>query len=275
MNVPPPPASLSARLRWALADAWTIARRDLTHLRNRPGYLVGIAAAPLTFVLLFGYVFGSAIQVPGGQYRAYLMPGIFAMITAFGAVGTMVVVSTEMSKGVTDRFRSLPMSRSAVLLGRSIGDLLTAVPSTLLMIACGHVVGWRIENGPLEAAAAFGLLFLLRFALTWVGSYAALLAGDPETADQLSRAVVFPLTMIGNTFVPTQGMPGWLRTAADWNPISAVTTACRELFGNPGLPGAQAPWPLQHSVAVTLGWSIALITVFLPLAVRRYRALGR
>ncbi len=275
ITVPPPPATAFGKVRWILADGWTIARRDLTHLRNRPAYLISVTVFPMTFIVIFGYILGSAIDMPGGHYREYLMPGIFAMTTAFGAVATMVVVASEMSKGVIDRFRSLPMSRSAVLLGRAAGDLLGTIPGTALMVAAGYAVGWRIQNGWPGALAAFGLLFLLRFALTWVGAYVALLARTPETADQMGTAVIFPLTMVGNTFVPTQGMPSWLRTAADWNPLSALTTASRVLFGNPGAPGPDAAWPLQHSIAVALGWSIALIAVFLPLAVRRYRALAR
>jgi ABC-2 type transport system permease protein len=274
ITIPPPPATALARLRWTLADGWTIARRDLTHLRNKPAYLVSIIVIPVTFILIFGYILGSAINLPGGNYRAFLMPGIFAMTTAFGAVATMVVVANEMSKGVIDRFRSLPMSRSAVLLGRVIGDLLGTIPGTLLMVLAGHLVGWRIQNGWLSAVAAFGLLFLLRFALTWVGIYVALLSKSPEAADQMGTVIVFPLTMVGNTFVPTAGMPAWLRVAADWNPLSALTAAFRVLFGNPGAPGPDAPWPLQHCVVVALGWSILLIVVFLPLAVRRYRGLS-
>jgi ABC-2 type transport system permease protein len=274
ITVPPPPATALGKLRWTLADGWTIARRDLMHLRNRPGYLVSIIVFPMTFIVVFGYIFGSAITMPGGDYRAYLMPGIFAMTTAFGAVATMVIIASEMSKGVIDRFRSLPMSRAAVLLGRAIGDLLGTIPGTLLMIVAGYLVGWRIEKGWAAALAAFGLLFLLRFALTWVGAYVAMLAKTPEAADQMGTAVVFPLTMVGNTFVPTQGMPGWLRTVADWNPLSALTAACRELFGNPGIPGPDAAWPLRHSITVALGWSLVLIVVFLPLAVRRYRGLA-
>ncbi|GII66783.1 transport permease protein [Sphaerisporangium krabiense] len=274
ITVPPPPATWAGRLRWTLADAWTITRRDLAHLRNKPGYLVGMTAAPMAFIAIFGYIFGSAVELPGGNYRAFMMPGIFAMTTAFGAVGTMVVVATEMSKGVIDRFRSLPMSRAAVLLGRVFSDLLLTLPGLTLMVIAGYLIGWRAENGPAGALAAFGLMFLLRFALTWLGAYVAMLARTPESADQIGSVVIFPLTMVGNTFVPTGGMPGWLRVIADWNPISALTAAFRVLFGNPGVPGLDAPWPLRHCVAVSAGWAILLIVVFLPLAVRRYLRLS-
>jgi ABC-2 type transport system permease protein len=183
-------------------------------------------------------------------------------------------MATDAGKGIMDRFRSMPIARSAVPFGQTGADILTGVLSMTVMVGCGLVVGWRPHNGMAATLAAIGLLVLLRYALSWLGAYLGLLIGDPETADQYVP-LVFPVSMVSNTFVPTAGMPGWLRVIAEWNPVSALVAACRGLFGNPGAPTGHVAWPLAHPIAATLGWSFALLAVFVPLAVRRYVTMSR
>lgn len=275
LELPVPPATRAGRIRWALHDGVTVARRNLAQLKAQPGELVGALIFPAIMVVLFGYVFGSAIAVPGGgNYREYLMPGLFAMTTVTGVLPTLLGMSTDAGKGIMDRFRSMPIARSAVPFGQTGADILVGALAMTIMVGCGFVVGWRPHRGIAATLAAFGLLVLLRYAVSWLGAYLGLLIGDPETADQYVP-LVFPVTMVSNTFVPTTHMPVWLRTIADWNPVSALVAACRELFGNPGAPAGHVPWPLAHPVAATLGWSFVLLAVFVPLAVRRYATMSR
>ena len=274
-DLPAPPTTTAGRIRWALYDGRTVARRNLAQLKAQPGELVGALIFPAIMVVLFGYVFGSAIAVPGGgNYREYLMPGLFAMTTVTGVLPTLLGMATDAGKGVMDRFRSMPIARSAVPFGQTGADIMTGVLAMTVMVGCGFVVGWRPHRGIAATLAAFGLLVLFRYAVSWVGAYLGLLIGDPETADQYVP-LVFPVTMVSNTFVPTTHMPGWLRAIAEWNPVSALVAACRDLFGNPGAPVGHEPWPLAHPVAATLAWSFVLLAVFVPLAVRRYVTMSR
>lgn len=275
LPIPAPPQTPVARLRWALADALTVTRRNLTHIRHVPEKLLDVTLGPIIFVFLFAYVFGSAIQVPGGgSYREFLLPGIFAQSITFLAITTAVGVANDMQKGIIDRFRSLPMARSAVLVGRTVADLAQSVLGILVMAGCGLIVGWRAHNGLLSTLAGFGLLLLFGFAMTWVGTFLGMLVRTPETANTLGFVALFPITFIANTFVPTEGMPTFLRALADWNPLSATVAACRRLFGNPGAAYTGDAWPLQHPVAASLGYSLLLLAIFIPLAVRRYRSEG-
>jgi ABC transporter DrrB family efflux protein len=227
---------------------------------------------PLIFVLLFVYVFGSAIKVPGGgNYHEYLIGGMFGMALVGTAQGTAVGVSTDMATGLIDRFRSLPISRSAVLAGRVIADLLTEVIAILVLVITGLAVGWRIHSGVGHALLAFGLCLLIAFAMTWVGACAGMLVKNPEAAAAVGFIFFLPLVFVSNTFVPTQGMPAWLRVVADWNPVSAVASSCRDLFGNPNPSSNIAAWPMQHPELATVLWSIGLLAVFAPLAVYFYR----
>lgn len=264
--------SRGRRLYWAVSDGWTIACRDFGHLRRSPSQFVVALIIPATMVVLFGYVFGSAIVVPGGgNYREYLMPGLYGMTTVTGVMGTALTAASDSARGVMDRFRSMPMARSAVPFGRTIADLCTGIMGMVIMAGCGLAVGWRFHHGWLSALGAFTLLVLLRYAVSWVGMYLGLAVRNEETAYQVVP-LIFPLTMISNTFVPTESMPTWLRVVADWNPVSAVVAACRELFGNPGLPYGEVALPLRHPVVTTLCWTIGLLAVFGPQAVRLYRA---
>ncbi|WP_131743244.1 ABC transporter permease [Actinomadura roseirufa] len=270
-----PRTPLAGRLRWALADGLALVGRELGRLRRQPGELIASLIFPAVMVVLFGYVFGSAIKVPGGgNYREYLMPGLFAMVTFTSVMAVTLRVATDASRGVMDRFRSMPMARSAVPFGQTGANLVSGLPLLAVMAVAGLLVGWRAHRGFVPAAEAFLLLTLIRYALSWVGCYLGLVVRDEQTADQLIP-LVFPVTMLSNSFVPTGGMPAALRVIADWNPVSALTAACRALFGNPAAPARDVAWPTAHPVAAVLLWSVVLLAVFVPLTVRTYERRGR
>ncbi|MGW5415404.1 ABC transporter permease [Actinomadura geliboluensis] len=270
-TVPVVPTTAAARLRWAVADGLTLVGRPLTQLRRQPQVLVAALMFPVIMVLLFGYVLGSAVEVPGGgDYREYLMPGLFVMMS-FTSVSTVATdAAVDAQRGILDRIRSMPVSRVAVPLGQSGADMLIGTIGLLLMMACGVVVGWQPHAGAANAAAAVGLTLLLRYAMTWVGLFIGLAAGSEEMAGRLAP-FFFPVALISTAFVPTGDMPGWLRTIAEWNPVSAGVVAGRELFGSPGARLADPALPLRHPVIATVAWSVALLAVFVPLTVRSYR----
>jgi ABC-2 type transport system permease protein len=261
----------------AAADGAVVAKRNLIKIKRVPDLLVFTTLSPIMFVLLFAYVFGSAIQVQGLDYREFLIAGIFAQTVIFGATITGAGLAEDMQKGIIDRFRSLPMSRSAVLVGRTASDVLNNVITIAVMSLTGLLVGWRIRTSVLEAVAGFLLLLLFAYAISWVFAYIGLLVPGPEVVQNASFIVIFPVTFIANTFVPSENLPTVLRVMAEWNPVSAVTQAARQLFGNlpPGYP-EPSTWALQNPVAYTLLWVVLLLVVFVPLAVRQYaRAAGR
>ena len=262
-----------ARFSWAMADAWTITCRDLTHWRLRPRAVIVGWIFPVMIVLMFGLLFGGAIRVPnGGNYFEFLMPGMFATTMLFGLETTMIAVTTDASKGVTDRFRSLPMSASAVVLGRCIADLLNSIVGLALLIGTGLLLGWRWHAGMSAALAAIGLLLLLRFALLWIGIFCGLRAKGPESVAAV-QILVWPISFLSNVFVNPSTMPSWLGAMAQWNPLSATTSAIRYLFMNPGWQAGS--WISEHAVLMALVWPILLIAIFLPLSVRAYRRLNR
>jgi ABC-2 type transport system permease protein len=262
------PAGSVTRVRQALAEGLTAALRVLTKLRHDPGSIGLTLGAPVVLVLIFGYVFGSAIAVPGGgSYRAFLVSGLFATI-ATNIVPSMVAMARDSTRGVVDRYRSLPISRAAVPFGQAAANSVYGLGNFVLMALCGLVVGWRINRGPAGAAAALLLLLAFQFAATWVGLYLGLVIGKEEAAAQAS-ILVLPIGMISNVFVPTTGMPGWLRLIADWNPVSALAAAARHLLGSPAA-AANGAWPLQHPAVASLAWTAGLLAVFVPLCTRRY-----
>jgi ABC transporter DrrB family efflux protein len=223
-------------------------------------------------VLLFAYVFGGSIVVPGVDYREFLIAGIFAQTVIFGATFTGAGLAEDIQKGVIDRFRSLPMSRSAVLVGRTASDIVYNVLSIMVMASTGLLVGWRIRTSLTEALAGFLLLLLFAYAISWVMAFVGLLVPSVEVINNASFMVIFPLTFIANTFVPSENLPGVLRSIAEWNPVSSVTQAARELFGNtnPAVPPPEV-WPLQNPVLYTLIWVVIILAVFVPLAVGQYK----
>jgi ABC-2 type transport system permease protein len=253
----------------------TMVRRSVAQMVRLPQKLIGVTIMPVIFVVLFAYVFGSAIRLPGGgNYRDFLMPGVFTQSLAFAAGGTAVGVADDMAKGMVDRFRALPMARSAFLFGRTTGDLILRAAGLAVMVICGLAADWRPHDGAVRTIAALSLMLLFGYAMNWVSTFVGLLTRDPETAESIGMALLFPLTFIANTFVPSQGMPPVLRAIAEWNPVSATTAAARQLFGNVNAIPASAALPLRHPVAASLGWSVLLLAMFVPLAIRRYD-LGR
>jgi ABC-2 type transport system permease protein len=256
----------------ALGDGMVLAKRSLIKIKRVPDLLVFSTLSPIMFVLLFAYVFGSAIVIPGVSYREFLMAGIFAQTVIFGATITGTGLAQDIQKGIIDRFRSLPMARSAVLVGRTTSDLVNNVLVVVVMSVTGLIVGWRIHSSPLEALAGFVLLLLFAYAFSWVMAVVGLSVRSPEVFNNASFIAVFPLTFIANTFVGTTNLPGPLKVVAEWNPVSAVTQAARELFGNtnPAVPPPDA-WPLQHAVLASLIWIVVILAVFVPLAINRYK----
>jgi ABC transporter DrrB family efflux protein len=256
----------------AVADGAVVAKRNLIKIKRVPDLLVFTTLSPIMFVLLFAYVFGSAIQIDGLDYREFLIAGIFAQTVIFGATITGAGLAEDMQKGIIDRFRSLPMSRSAVLVGRTASDVLNNVITITVMSLTGLLVGWRIRTSFGEALAGFLLLLLFAYAVSWVFAVVGLLVPSPEVVNNASFIVIFPVTFIANTFVPSENLPSVLRVIAEWNPVSSVTQAARELFGNlpPNYPEPTA-WPLQNPIAYTLLWVALLLAVFVPLAVRQYK----
>ncbi|MEU2759431.1 MULTISPECIES: ABC transporter permease [unclassified Streptomyces] len=258
---------------WAVADCWNITRRTLTHYQRQPVAILWQLGLPILSLLLYGYVFGSAMMVPGGgDYREFLMPGMFAMTMTMGFMNTAVAVVTDASKGVVDRFRSMPMVPSAFASGRGAADLVVSAAELTILAVTALLIGWRADGGLLGALGAFGLLLLLRFSLIWVGVWLGLLVPTPEAAGGL-YAVAFPLTMISSTFVSPSLMPDWLGFVASWNPLSSTATATRELFGNPVAGGGT--WIEEHALLMAVVWPLVITLVFLPLAVRRFQRLSR
>jgi ABC-2 type transport system permease protein len=262
--------SLPARVAGALRDVAVMTRRNLVHIAREPMQLSDVTIQPVLFTLLFVYVFGSGIPVPGG-YANFAIAGLLLLNLTTSSMGTAVGLTADLGTGIIDRFRTLPMWPAAVLVGRSITDVLTAALCTLIVAGAGLVVGWRPTTGIGDVLAGFGVALLFAYALSWLAGCVGIWAKGVETAQSFGFLVLFPISFVSNTLVPTRGMPDWLRTFADWNPVSAVTAACRELWGNPN-PSALSPaWSMQHPVWTALAWSIAILVVCLPLASTLYR----
>ncbi len=266
------------RLPAVIADAHVVATRNIIKIKRVPDLLVFTVLSPIMFVLLFAYVFGGAIGGtvgPGadsGAYREYLIAGIFAQTVIFGATITGAGLAEDVKKGIIDRFRSLPMAPSAVLTGRTLSDVVNNVIVLVVMSLTGLVVGWRIRGSFLEAVIGYAVLLVFAYAISWIMAWIGMLVPSPEVVNNASFIVIFPLTFVANTFVPLSTLPSGLQTFAEWNPVSAVTQAARELFGNIQA-GAPEPtsWPLVHPVAYTMLWSLAILLVFVPLANAQYR----
>lgn len=256
----------------AVSDGITIAKRNTLKIRRAPDLLGGVVMLPIVFVLLFTYIFGSMIDLPGIAYGEYLMPGVFVLAIVTSAQITGYTLTQDLRKGVFDRFRTLPMSPSAVLTGQTAGDAVMNAISIALMAAVGLLVGWRVHGSPLDAALGFLLLMLFAYAFSWVTATVALALRTPEVFNNVVTLVSFPLIFLSNAFVDSARLPGALKPIAEWNPVSTLIQAARELFGNtsPAIPTPDA-WPLRHAVPVSLLWSALLLAVFVPLATRLYR----
>jgi ABC-2 type transport system permease protein len=275
----PGPKSMPG-LTGAFYDGWVVTLRNLRRMTRIPEMVVFATIQPIMFVLLFAFVFGGAIPVGGGgthAYREYLLPGIFTQTLAFTTGTTAVGLADDLHKGLVDRFRSLSMARSAVLLGRTVADWIQNLFVLAIMALCGLAVGWRIHGGVLKAIAAFLLVMLFAYAMSWIGAVIGLSVSTPETANTAGFIWLFPVTFVSNAFVPTSSLPGWLQPVAEWNPISSTVLGLRQLFGNPtGYAAGKIPdvLPMQHPGWVSLGWSVIILALFVPLAVRKYRSVS-
>jgi ABC transporter DrrB family efflux protein len=272
------PATELHRPRGVVHDAWVIARRGLVHMKRQPEALSDATIQPIMFVLMFGYVFGGAIDVPGGgSYREFLMGGIMAQTIVFTAFGVAMSIANDRKNQAVDRFRSLPIAKGAVLGGHAVANLLKSLLPIAIMSVSGLLIGWRIHSSVVEALAGYMLMVAFAFAMIWVGVLLGSLVGTPEGVQGIAFVALFPITFIASTFVPVASMPGPLKAVAQWNPVTTLSDALRELFGNPNTPTqAGDPWSIANPVAYTWLWIIGIIVICAPLAVRIYsRSIAR
>jgi ABC transporter DrrB family efflux protein len=254
-------------LGYAVSDTLVLARRSFLRIPRQPDLLIGFTVQPVMFVVLFVYVFGGAIETPGFDYVDFLMPGIIVQSMVFGGFVTALGLSEDLKKGLIDRFRSLPMSRSAVLTGRTLADVATNVIQLVVMLAVGLAVGFRFSSSVPEVIAGIALLLLIGYAFSWVFALIGLVSSSPEAANAYGFTIIFPLTFVSSAFVPVESMPGWLQPLAEHNPVTAMVDAVRALFL--GLPAGSSVW-------LAVAWSLGLIAVFGGLSSWRYRrAVGR
>jgi ABC transporter DrrB family efflux protein len=260
------------RVRGAVRDVVVMTGRNLLHIAREPLRLSDVTVQPLLFTLLFIYVLGAGLVLPDhGSYKEFAIAGLLAMNLVTSAIGTAVGLSDDLGTGVIDRFRTLPMWKPAVLVGRSLTDLLTATLCALIVIATGLVIGWRPHADIGDVIAGFVIFLLFSYALSWGCACIGLFSRDAESSQGIGLVILFPLAIVSDALVPTQHMPGAVRAIADWNPVSAVTAASRNLFGNPNPAPAVHAWPLEHPVLASLIWTMALLAVFAPLASWLYR----
>jgi ABC transporter DrrB family efflux protein len=259
------------RWRGAWRDVVVHTRRNLVHIAREPLQLSDVTVQPVLFTLLFIYIFGSGIPIAGGSYKDFALAGLLMLNLTTSSMGTAVGLSTDLSTGVIDRFRTLPMWRAAVLVGRSISDVLAATLCVAIVAATGLAIGWRPDASAASVIGGFAVGLFFSYALSWACACLGLVAKGPESAQSMGLIFLFPLAFVSNAMVPTAHMPSWLQIIADWNPVSAVTSALRHLFGNPNPSGTIAAWPMQHPVWAALGWSAVILAVCAPLATRLYR----
>jgi ABC-2 type transport system permease protein len=265
-----PPRSRGPAQR--VRDVVALTGRNLLHIKREPLQLSDVTVQPVLFTLLFVYVFGSGVVLPhGGSYKDFAIAGLLAMNLTTSAMGTAVGLSSDLGSGVIDRFRTLPMWRPAVLVGRSLADLMTAAICAGFVAVTGLAIGWRPETDIASIAAGFGLFLLFSYALSWGCACLGMVSKSPESAQGIGLVILFPLAIVSNALVPTEHMPALLQDLANWNPVSAVTTACRQLLGNPNPSEMIRVWPMQHPILASLLWSAALIAIFAPLASALYR----
>jgi len=259
-----------------LSDGWVTTWRNLMKIIRVPEILLFSLIQPIMFVLLFTYVFGAAIDIPGDGYTSFLMAGIFAQTVVFGSTYSGSAMAQDLKDGIIDRFRTLPMSGAAVLVGRTNGDLVINALSMIVMMLTGWLVGWRVNSSFLEFLAGVGLLLLFAYAFSWVMAFLGMAVKSPEIINNASFLILFPLTFISNAFVPSENLPDPLRIFAEWNPVSALVQSARELFGNvpPGTPVGDA-WTAQNPIATVLIGVVVLLLVFVPLSIRKFATLSR
>jgi ABC-2 type transport system permease protein len=258
---------LAGRIR----DVVVLTRRNLVHITREPLQLSDVTVQPVLFTLLFIYVFGSGVPISDGSYTNFAIAGLMLLNLTTSAMGTAVGLVSDLTTGAIDRFRTLPMWRSAVLVGRSVADLLSATLCIAIVAVTGLAIGWRPTTGPASILAGFAIALFFSYSLCWACACLGIVSKGPESAQGIGLIILFPLAIVSNAMVPTRGMPDWLRTIADWNPVSAVTSAVRTLFGNPNPSRTIQAWPMQHPVAAALIWSGLILVVFAPLAAHLFR----
>jgi ABC-2 type transport system permease protein len=272
---PAAPALQPARWRHflrQLSDVIVLTGRNLVHIAREPLQLSDVTVQPVLFTLLFVYVFGSGVVLPGGgSYTNFAIAGLLALNLTTSAMGTAVGLSADLNSGVIDRFRTLAMWRPAVLVGRSLADLATATICTVIVAVTGLAIGWRPHGSFAATIGGFAVFLLFSYALSWGCGCLGIVSKGPESAQGVGLVILFPLAIVSNALVPTERMPAVLRFIADWNPVSAVTAAARDLFKNPNPSASIHAWPMQHPVAASLLWSFALLAIFAPLATVLYR----
>ncbi|MFJ2901847.1 ABC transporter permease [Streptomyces sp. NPDC087212] len=254
-----------------VGESADLARRNLIHLRRTPGLLVSCLIEPVVYAMLIGYVFGNSLG--GTAYRMYMVPGLIAQTVTFTTTFTTVGLARDLEMGMVDRFRTLPISRTSLLLGRTVSDLVPCVASICVTAVCGLLMGWRPDAGPLRTVAAVLLALLFAFAMSWIGVFISLISPNIQVAGSLGLIWLFPATFISSGFVSSTSLPGVLSTVAVWNPITSFANGLRGLFGNRPPPGfrVQHDWPAQHPVFYTVACSVALIALFITLSTWRYR----
>ena len=263
--------SMPQRARWLVSDSLVLARRNLEHIRQIPEKLLDVTLQPIMFVLLFVYVFGGVIDVPGGDYNNYLIGGILVQSIAFGMMGPGMSIATDLGEGMVDRVRSLPTSRSAYLVGHFLAEFAASMVGIVVLMATGFVVGWSIDSSLVQAAGGIALLVLFCAAMICLGTLIGVVVRSPDAVQGFAFMTVFPLTFLSNAFVPAAGLPDGLQQVAEYNPVSAVVAAVRTLFGNPTATPDGAAWPLQHPVLAGVGWSLAILAITAPLCIARFK----
>jgi ABC transporter DrrB family efflux protein len=256
----------------AVSDVWFMTRRNLVHISREPMQLSDVTVQPLLFTVLFVYLFGGAIPLPGGgRFVDFLLAGVLTLNLVTSTMGTAVGLSTDLHEGVVDRFRTLPMWRTAVLVGRSFADLLTSLLCALVVALSGLAVGWRPDASIISILGGFSLVLFFAYAVSWMAACVGLNSKSPESAASFGFIVLFPMTMVSNAMVPTQHMPGWLQAITTWNPVSAVVAGTRKMWGNPNPSAMIHAWPMQHPIETALLWSLAILALAAPLAAHLFR----
>ena len=252
-------------------DGWITTRRNMIKIKRVPEILVFTSLQPIMFVLLFSYVYAGSISIPGSDYKEFIMAGIFAQTVVFGSTYSGSAMAQDLKEGIIDRFRTLPMSPSAVLIGRTNGDFVINATSMVVMMSTGLIVGWRIRSSPLEAVAGVALLLFFAYAFSWVMAFVGMSVRSPEVINNVSFLVLFPLTFISNAFVPSDNLPTPLRIFAEFNPVSALVQAARQQFGNvpPNTPVAEV-WTLQNPQLTVIIGIVVMLLIFVPLAIRKF-----
>ncbi|MBM3681897.1 MAG: ABC transporter permease [Actinobacteria bacterium] len=264
-------ANKHGKIYWFLHDSIVIAGRNLLRFRRNPEVLFFDVVQPIIFILLFAYVFGGAIDVGDNSYRSFLIPGIFVQTIAFAGASAAIGLNADMNSGIIDRFKSLPMNTTGVLLGQNFAELARSVITLLIMSLTGLAIGWEINGGFLNAIFAYLLLLAFGFSMSWIGASIGLSVSSPQVASTAGFAWLFPLTFLSNAFVPTENLPTWLRIFAEWNPITSIVASCRYLFGYPMEVAVDAPFSLQHPIITTIIWLVVITAIFMPIAGKKFR----